>query len=242
MEKTNVWGPLATFIFTMMIISASAFSQFAAVFWYSENSGSGFDIDSFNNAESAMNDGSMTYWAVGLSAIVCTALTLLVIKLKRGSILKEYLALNPVSLKSLVTWIGIGAVVLVLVQIVFSIIPQMMGVEINIGDVAAEMGSADIPFLYVFAIVILAPLFEEVLFRGFLFKGLISTRLGAFGTIAITAFIFAIIHAQYDAIVLANVFTIGLLLGYARYKTNSLLTPLILHILLNGVSMIPAFV
>lgn len=244
MEKSNIWGPLATAIFTFIIIAASAFSQFTAVFLYSGSESSGLDIDSFENTEAAeamMNNGSLTYLSVGLSAIVCIALTLIVIKLKRGSNLREYLALNAVAPKTLWKWIGIGAVVLVAVQIVFSIIPQMLGVEVNVGDVAAEMESSEIPLLFVLAIVVLAPLFEEVLFRGFLFKGLISTRLGAVGTIVITAFTFAVIHAQYDLIVLANVFSIGILLGYARYKTNSLLTPLILHMLLNGISLIPAF-
>lgn len=239
--KSNIWGPIATVVFTLVVIFSTMIFQTIGVFLYADSSGSGFDVDSPDNVELAFDDGTVTYWSLGLSAIVCVLLIILIIKLKSGSNLRDYLALNPVPLKRLVKWIGIGALALVVIQIVFSIIPQMLGIPVDVGDVATEFGSADIPLLYVLTIAVLVPIFEEVLFRGFLFKGLISTRLGAVGTIIVTSLIFSVMHVQYDLIVLANVFFIGILLGTARYRTNSLLTPVVLHVLLNGLSMLPAF-
>jgi len=70
------------------------------------------------------------------------------------------------------------------------------------------------PLLW-FAIIVMAPLFEESLFRGFLIAGMQRSRIGA---ILIT-----LIHLQYEAFYLVYIFIGGILLGIARVKTGSLL-------------------
>ncbi len=240
-ERTTVWGPVASVLFTFVVITASFMSQTIGVVLSAVDEDSDLDFENPESAALALNDGAITTTSLALSAVVCVILTVLIIKLKSGSRLKDYLALHSVPLSTLLKWIGIGVAVLVAVQVIFSIIPQLLEIPVDVGDVATEFETADIPLLYVLTIAVLVPVFEEVLFRGFLFKGLEATRLGPVGAIVAVALLFAVIHVQYSLIVLVNVFCIGILFGFARYKTNSLLTPIVLHILLNSVSLLPAF-
>jgi len=81
--------------------------------------------------------------------------------------------------------------------------------------------------------MVAAPLGEETLFRGFFFQGLLRSRLGAPGAIALSSLFWALIHVQYDAYGIATIFVTGLFLGYARLKTQSLYVPIFLHSLNN---------
>ena len=82
----------------------------------------------------------------------------------------------------------------------------------------------------VLGVVVLGPLFEEVLFRGFLFKGLEKSFLGGKGAVFITALVFSCIHVQYGFwVIFFMLFPMALLLGYARLKSKSLFLPIILH-------------
>ena len=78
------------------------------------------------------------------------------------------------------------------------------------------------------------------MFRGFLFKGLLGSKLGEIGTVLVTAGAWAGIHFQYEAYGKVTVFIFGLLLGYARLRTRSLYTPLYLHSLMNLLATLEA--
>jgi membrane protease YdiL (CAAX protease family) len=83
------------------------------------------------------------------------------------------------------------------------------------------------------AVVVAAPLFEEMFFRGFLLKGLAASFLGPIGAVAATSGLWAVLHLQYDLYDIANIFCLGLLLGTARLVTGSLFVPLMLHAITN---------
>lgn len=87
-----------------------------------------------------------------------------------------------------------------------------------------------------FVVVFVAPLLEEVLFRGFLLPGLAAGRLGAVGAIAVTAVLFALVHTQYDPFDMSAVLALGLLLGAARWFSGSLWLAYGLHAAINGVA------
>ena len=78
-------------------------------------------------------------------------------------------------------------------------------------------------------VVIGAPLVEELLFRGFLFSQLKTSKLGINGSIALTSLIWTFIHLQYDLLILVPIFFLGLLLGYLMHKYNSLYLVIIVH-------------
>jgi membrane protease YdiL (CAAX protease family) len=99
--------------------------------------------------------------------------------------------------------------------------------------------STDYLFLLFIAIVIAAPIFEELLFRGFIFKGLESSPLGVVGTIVITSVLFTLIHSgQYDLTILAILFPLAVIFGLARYRSGGIYLPIYLHFVNNLYSSI----
>jgi membrane protease YdiL (CAAX protease family) len=66
------------------------------------------------------------------------------------------------------------------------------------------------------AVVVATPIGEEILFRGFLFRGWLRTPRDVWPVIVLSALLWALIHVQYDWYVTGQVFTFGLLLGWMR--------------------------
>ena len=83
---------------------------------------------------------------------------------------------------------------------------------------------------YVIFAVVAAPLFEEILFRGFLHSGWSRSRLGVPGTILLTSGLWAAMHLPASAAALTVMFVHGLLLGLARHYSGSLYVPLGMHV------------
>jgi membrane protease YdiL (CAAX protease family) len=94
-----------------------------------------------------------------------------------------------------------------------------------------------VPLLWL-AIVIAAPLAEELFFRGFLFESVRYTRLGVTGAVVITSLLWAVIHLQYGPYEITTVFILGLILGVARLITGSIYTPIVMHGLVNLVATV----
>lgn len=104
------------------------------------------------------------------------------------------------------------------------------------------VNSTTTPVLLVLGIVVGAPLLEEFVFRGLLFRGWRDSALGLHGAVAVTSIIWTLLHAgQYGAATLLWVFALGLVLGYARHYTGSLWVPIGMHALNNGIATIEMF-
>jgi membrane protease YdiL (CAAX protease family) len=78
---------------------------------------------------------------------------------------------------------------------------------------------------------VLAPCFEELVFRGTLLPWL-QSRLGPAWAIPVSALAFATIHLQ--PLALPTLFTLGAVLGLAARRTGSLLAPIAVHAVWNG--------
>lgn len=87
------------------------------------------------------------------------------------------------------------------------------------------------------AIGIAGPVLEELIFRGILFDRLRRTRLGPVATIVVLALVWAGVHYSYGIGTIALVAIDGLLLGFARHRTNSLYVPMAMHVLGNLISI-----
>lgn len=82
--------------------------------------------------------------------------------------------------------------------------------------------------------VVMAPLFEEIIFRGIIMKGLMNKGFKPKIAIIISAVVFGMVHGNpwqfVGAVLLGSVF------GLVYYKTKSLLLPILLHAFNNLVS------
>lgn len=104
--------------------------------------------------------------------------------------------------------------------------------------------------LYVFALfgIGVAPLFEEIIFRGFLFKAFFAVG-GSALAIPSTALLFTLLHipqiwGSWAAIAL--IFVVGYILSVVRAKSNSLIPSFVIHTAYNamlfGIGAISTFV
>jgi membrane protease YdiL (CAAX protease family) len=99
--------------------------------------------------------------------------------------------------------------------------------------VADTYGSADDRVLLWLAIVVLAPISEEVVFRGFLLTGLLPSW-RTVTAVLVTAAIFTTLHAsQYAPWDLVFLFVFGVALGVGRVRTGSLYVPIAMHATMN---------
>lgn len=92
------------------------------------------------------------------------------------------------------------------------------------------------------AVVVATPIGEEIIFRGFLFRGWLQSPRDVWPVIVVTSLLWAVIHLQYDWYVIGQVFVFGLLLGWMRWTTGSTILTILLHALINSEGMIETLV
>ena len=114
---------------------------------------------------------------------------------------------------------------------------EQTGVHIN--DLSSPLPSGVTEnILYFIAVVICAPIFEELLFRGILLTPL--TRFGGWFAVSVTAVLFGLFHMNHAQIFFAMAF--GFALGYADLKARSIIPSVIAHAAFNGFSFISGIV
>lgn len=85
-----------------------------------------------------------------------------------------------------------------------------------------------------FTVSVLAPILEEVMFRGAM-QGYMSRKLGnSWQAIVVTALVFGVFHMNPVQIVYASLF--GFVLGWVYYRTGSLMTVIVGHVLNNSLA------
>jgi uncharacterized protein len=96
----------------------------------------------------------------------------------------------------------------------------------------SAVADGTLPWLWL-AIIVVAPVGEELLFRGFLFRGLVREPRDSLPGILAIALIWSLLHIQYDWFGAGVVFVIGMLFGYVRLYSGSTTLVILLHMLLN---------
>ncbi|PIS03020.1 MAG: hypothetical protein COT85_03045 [Chlamydiae bacterium CG10_big_fil_rev_8_21_14_0_10_42_34] len=96
--------------------------------------------------------------------------------------------------------------------------------------------------LAVISIIVLAPLIEETLFRGFL-QTFIRKHLGSKQAIVITSFCFSLFHYSAgqglgNISIIVSLFVLSLFIGFLYEKQGSLFAPMVLHGSFNAVSVV----
>lgn len=123
---------------------------------------------------------------------------------------------------------GLQGIIHILHTLYFSLeINQSPASDPSIGDV-----NPDVIIVYIIYSVILAPITEEILFRGMVLKNL--SVVNKKFAIIFSAVLFGLFHENFPQMITATL--IGILLAYVAIKSNSILIPIGLH-MLNNLSM-----
>ncbi|GAB4378875.1 MAG: type II CAAX endopeptidase family protein [Elainellaceae cyanobacterium] len=158
--------------------------------------------------------------------------------------IKSYLPLPEgwFRLKGQRNWVGWG------VGGYFVALPLMLGVSLINQQIWQGQGGSN-PLLqtvleegdtlalgmFFFTAAIAAPIFEELLFRGFLLPSL-TRYVPVWGAIGLSALLFAIAHLSFSEVL--PLLVLGAILGFVYTRSRSILAPMLLHSLWNSVTMI----
>jgi membrane protease YdiL (CAAX protease family) len=231
----DAWGPWQTVAWALGVAVLFVLMQVVSVWVY-------VGVSSWLAPETVPNESALGLHTNGLLLSLATLATAPVCLLAIGAIVRrrtravqDYLAWRKLSPGAgLWRWFGYGALLIAVADSLTwlagrPLVPDFMR------DTYMTAGWAP---LYWLAVVGVAPLFEEIFFRGFLFRGLESSRLGAAGTVIVTALVWALVHTQYDLFELTIVLAGGLYLGWVRLRTGSARLTYGLHAFWNLVAVI----
>jgi len=162
----------------------------------------------------------------GLMDVLLVAFIFFLVKVVRGRSFLETIHWYRRHQFTTGSLISLGATLAITVLLVSALFPTT-----NQTPIEKMISSAK--SLYVFAIfgIFVAPMFEEIIFRGFLFKVFYEMS-GPGVAVPATAFLFALLHSfqlwgNWAAIAL--IFAVGYVLGFLRNRSSSLLPGLIVH-------------
>ncbi|MET3996157.1 membrane protease YdiL (CAAX protease family) [Bradyrhizobium sp. JR7.2] len=224
----RVWKFWGTAVWGLLIFVAMFLGQVGAILYLVWDRGDPLDLMSLQRVgrEPAALALSVT---MGLPATL--AAVWLAIRIKKASFV-DYLALRWPSWKQML----FGAIGLVLIVVAWETMSRSLGREATPGfmtDLLKSGRDKGAAVMLLFAFSVAAPMSEEVLARGFLFRGWSASFLRVPGAIILSSLVWTVVHLQYDMYFLAEVFSIGLWFGYMRYRANSLWLTIVLHALNN---------
>ncbi len=188
-----------------------------------------------SNFDFLLRMGSQNGLAISLSVLFTGVVVLgfiaLLIKFKKGATLQDYLALHGFTGKQ---FLGFTAILLLLNGFI-ELVSNWLGLT-PMSFMDDIFPTAKPLWLLVLAMVIIAPIYEEVMFRGFMWAGL-AKPLGFWWASIATSLVFAWIHGQYTPIEGVAIVALAMVFSWARAKSNSLGLPIVLHIMNNGLAM-----
>ena len=104
-------------------------------------------------------------------------------------------------------------------------------IQADLTPVFAELSS---PWWLLAGGVIVAPVVEEIFFRGFVFVGL-CRRYEWQKAAVISAALFALIHLQLTAVI--PIFILGYIFAYLYYQSNSIWPAILMHVATNALGL-----
>ncbi len=220
----RIWKFWGTALWGLFIFAAMFVGQIGVVAWFILRRGGPTDIAAAIHVVGGALTISLSV-AMGLPAVL--AALWIAIRISRTPF-ADYLALRWPSWTDLV----IGVVALIVLVMGWDLLSRAVGREIAPGFMAEVLNSARADgalWLLVLAFCVAAPVSEELFARGFLYRGWSESFLGPVGAILLSSLAWTALHLQYDWFFFGEVFSIGLLLGYLRYRFASIWLTIIVH-------------
>lgn len=175
--------------------------------------------------------GTVTSLSAMVTLFVIFAMIWLLIKINKANF-GEFMAIRPFRWR----YLFIFSILLLLLNLIIDGVTTWLDRE-PMQFMDALILTANPLWLLILTVIVIVPIYEELIFRGFMWSGLVGTKLGVWGTAILTSVVFVVIHVQYGWVELLGIFALAMLFSYARLLSGSLLLPIILHIFNNGLAM-----
>lgn len=220
----RIWKFWGTALWGLLIFAAMFVGQMAVVAWFVLRREGPIDMAAAIHVVGGGLTISLSV-IMGLPAVL--AALWLAIRVTRTPF-ADYLALRGTS------WLNflIGAVALAALVMGWDLLSRAAGREVAPGFMGEVLQSARADgalWLLVIAFCVAAPVSEELFARGFLYRGWSESFLAVPGAIILSSLVWTSLHLQYDWFFFGEVFSIGLLLGYLRYRFHSTWLTIFVH-------------
>jgi membrane protease YdiL (CAAX protease family) len=220
----RIWKFWGTALWGLFIFAAMFAGQIAVVAWFVLRRDGPIDVA---GAIHVLGGGLTISLSVIMGLPAVLAALWIAIRVSRTPF-SDYLALRWTSWTNFL----IGVVSLFILVMGWDLVSRATGREVEPGFMADVLKSARADgalWLLLIAFCVAAPISEEFFARGFLYRGWSESFLKVPGAIILSSMVWTVLHLQYDWFFLGEVFSIGLLLGYLRYRFNSTWLTVILH-------------
>jgi membrane protease YdiL (CAAX protease family) len=220
----RVWKFWGTSLWGLVVFAAMFAGQMLVVGYFVLSRGASADLDLVRTLLGSGVTISMSV-IMGLPAVL--AALWLATQMARVPF-ADYLALRWTSWSNLL----LGLVALAVLVMGWDLLSRALGREITPGFMGEVLKSARADgalWLLVLAFCVVAPATEEFFARGFLYRGWSESFLRPVGAVLLSSLVWTAMHLQYDLFFLGEVFSIGLLLGYLRYRSGSTWLTVVVH-------------
>lgn len=184
------------------------------------------------------SNGLILSVATALSAVMLVLLVMVLVRVRTSSTSEslQYLGFRGFAISELNRALGLLAIFFVINEIMTSYLGRN-----STEFVDPLFATMDAKWPLIVVIVLLAPLYEELVFRGLMWQAIaeqFEPKTGMIVASVISSVIFALIHLQYELYEMSAIVVLALIFCYARARSGSLYLPIILHIINNGLTMI----
>lgn len=218
------WGIIMTVVWTVVVVIATVIASLGAIaVWFPDAI-----VDSPDFVKDARAFGVLFVVTVVVEVAVLLAAARLA-----GWRAVDYLGLVWPDRREVVLALACVAGFVVAFDVLTYLIGKDVVTPFQIDLYKGAAASNSLALMWV-TLVVAAPVGEEILFRGFLYRGWAQTARSVVPAIVIISALWAIIHTQYDWFGIFQIFLIGLLLGWVRWRSGSTLLTIVLHGLINA--------
>src|SRR5262245_23849 len=223
-EPMKAWGYFSTFGWALLAMLGGEVIATAIIYAWLGHLPDPTSGERFNVV-------SVSIEIIVVNIVVCLTVTLAA-RLKGWSP-REYLALALPGPRTVIFGLGVAIVLVAALDTGSYLLGRDIVTSFQVETYKSAAAKGGVWFVVLFvAAVIAAPIGEDILHRGFLFRGWAPTERAAPIAIIVISTLWALLHFQYDWYGIAQIFIIGIVLGTLRWKSGSTSLTILCHMLL----------
>ncbi len=162
-----------------------------------------------------------------LTTVVCI---LLILKLSPYKLIENKCSKSLFKKRKEIICAILFSLLYILVYYLFQTVFNVKSSETIFSSISLNLSIRSLLFIQ---LVLLTPLMEELFFRGFLIKTLENFKLNSTWIVFITSLLFMALHASYNIFDSVMIFLLGIILSVLRIRFNSLISPILIHSIIN---------
>jgi membrane protease YdiL (CAAX protease family) len=223
MTETKAWGYWATLGWAVLAFLAGQFIGFGLLLW--------LRAGVWNSILTTPFDGTLVTLFIVISNPVTVAVLMIAVRFA-GAGQAEYFALQWPRRRDVA--VGVAALIglIVLCDGLLYLSGRTLVTQFQLQSYTTAAAEGWLAPMFAAAILI-APAGEEIMFRGFLYRGWARSERMVWPAIIAISVLWAALHVQYDWTGVLQIFVIGLFLGWMRWRSGSVLLTFLLHALFN---------